>query len=286
MIEKMKFGRTGHFSTRIIFGAASLSEVTQKEADETYELLKKYDINHIDVAHSYGNAEERIGPWMKKDRDSFFLASKTDKRTKRAAMDELYETLEKLKTDYIDLWQFHCLIDEKEWDIAMGDDGVLDAAIEAKKQGLIKNIGVTGHGVNAPSMHYKSLMRYDFDSVLFPYNYIMMQNYQYSSDVNKLIQLCKKRNVAIQTIKSLAKSPVKDGEKNPYSTWYSPLTDEKSIAKSVNWVLKNPNVFLNSTGDITILPTLLEKACQEFFIPSDEDMKMLISSQSIEPLFV
>lgn len=284
MIEKMLFGRTGHMSSRVIFGAAALGEVTQKEADETYDLLKKYDINHIDVAESYGDAEIRIGPWMKRDRDSFFLATKTDQRTKKGAMKDLYQSLDRLKTDHIDLWQFHYLIDEQEWEIAMGEGGALEAAIEAKKQGLIKYIGVTGHGITAPNMHYRSLMRYDFDSVLFPYNYSMMQNHQYSEDANRLMNLCNERNVAIQTIKSLSKGPVGE-DVNPFATWYKPLTDSTAISKSVNWVLKNPNVFLNSTGDITILPTLLEKASEPLVAPSDEEMKALGASQGIEPLF-
>jgi len=195
-----------------------------------------------------------------------------------------YQSLDRLKTDHIDLWQFHYLIDEQEWEIAMGEGGALEAAIEAKKQGLIKYIGVTGHGITAPNMHYRSLMRYDFDSVLFPYNYSMMQNHQYSEDANRLMNLCKERNVAIQTIKSLSKGPVGVAA-NPFATWYKPLTDPTAISKSVNWVLKNPNVFLNSTGDITILPTLLEKASEPLVAPSDEEMKALGASQGIEPLF-
>lgn len=284
MIERKQFGHTGHMSSRIIFGAAALGEVTQKEADNTYELLKKYNINHIDVAHSYGNAELRIGPWMRRDRKSFFLATKTDKRTKKEAMDELYESLEKLHTDQIDLWQFHCLIDESEWETAMGENGVLEAAIEAKKQGMIKYIGVTGHGINAPKMHYKSLMRYDFDSVLFPYNYSMMQNKEYKESVEKLITLCTQKEVAVQTIKSLARGPVGEDE-NPFATWYKPLTDPSAISTSVNWVLQNQNVFLNSTGDITILPTLLEKASNPRYIPTDKEMNDLIDNENIKPLF-
>ena len=285
MIEKMQFGRTGHMSSRVIFGAASLGEVTQKEADETYELLKKYSINHIDTAQSYGEAELRIGPWMKHDRASFFLATKTGKRTRIEAKEELHQSLEKLQTDHIDLWQFHFLVDEQEWDIAMGEGGVLEAAIEAKQQGLIKYIGVTGHGLGAPRAHYRSLMKYDFDSVLFPYNYTMMQNPQYSADVNQLMELCKQRGVAVQTIKSLARGPVGKAI-NPFATWYEPLTDPSSIATSVGWVLKNPEVFLNSTGDITILPTLLQKASEPLLVPSDEDMQALVSDQGVEPLFV
>jgi len=285
MIEKMQFGRTGHMSSRVIFGAAALGNVTQKEADETYSLLKKYDINHIDTAQSYGDAELRIGPWMKRDRDSFFLATKTGKRTKKEAMEELHQSLEKLQTDHIDLWQFHFLVDEQEWEIAMGEGGVLEAAIEAKQQGLIKYIGVTGHGLGAPRTHYRSLMKYDFDSVLFPYNFTMMKNPQYSSDVNQLMALCKQRNVATQTIKSLARGPVGEGV-NPFATWYNPLTDPSSIARSVGWVLKNPEVFLNSTGDITLLPTLLQKASEPLLVPSDEEMEALVEEQGIKPLFV
>ena len=285
MIEKMQFGRTGHMSSRVIFGAAALGEVTQKEADETYELLKKYSINHTDTAQSYGEAELRIGPWMKRDRASFFLATKTGKRTKKEAREELHQSLEKLQTDHIDLWQFHFLVDEQEWEIAMGEGGVLEAAIEAKQQGLIKHIGVTGHGLGAPRAHYRSLMKYDFDSVLFPYNYTMMQNPQYSSDVNQLMALCKQRGVAIQTIKSLARGPVGEAV-NPFATWYEPLTDPSSIATSVGWVLKNPEVFLNSTGDITLLPTLLQKASEPLLVPSEEEMQALASEQGIRPLFV
>ncbi len=285
MIDKMQFGRTGHMSSRVIFGAAALGQVSQKEADETYEVLKKYSVNHIDTAHSYGDAELRIGPWMKRDRDSFFLATKTDKRTKKEALEELQQSLEKLQTDHIDLWQFHFLVGEQEWEIAMGEGGVLEAAIEAKDQGLIKHIGVTGHGLVAPRTHYRSLMKYDFDSVLFPYNYTMMQNTQYSADVNQLMALCKQRKVAVQTIKSLARGPVGEAV-NPFATWYDPLTDPNAIAMAVGWVLQNPEVFLNSTGDITILPTLLQKASETLLAPTAEEMDSLVSDQGMKPLFV
>lgn len=285
MIEKMRFGRTGHMSSRVIFGAAALGKVTQKEADETYELLKRYGINHIDTAQSYGEAELRIGPWMKRDRSSFFLATKTDKRTKKEALNELHQSLEKLQTDHIDLWQFHLLVDEKQWEMAMGEGGVLEAAIEAKHQGLIKYIGVTGHGLGAPRAHYRSLMKYDFDSVLFPYNYTMMQNTQYSSDVDQLMELCKQRSVAVQTIKAITRKEVGEAV-NPFATWYNPLTDPTSIAMAIGWVLQNPEVFLNSVGDITLLPILLEQASGSLLVPSDGEMEALVSEQGMKPLFV
>ena len=271
-------------SSRILFGAAALGGVTQREADETYDLLKKYEVNHLDTAHSYGDAELRMGPWMKRDRASFFLATKTDKRTGQEATDELHQSLERLQTDHVDLWQFHLLVDEQQWEVAMGEGGVLEAAIEAKEQGLIKYIGVTGHGLGAPKAHYRSLMKFDFDSVLLPYNYTMMQNLQYSSDVNLLMELCKQRSVAVQTIKALARGEVGEGV-HPFATWYDPLTDPKAIGLSVGWVLKNPEVFLNSTGDITLLPTLLEKASGSLSAPTDKEMDALVSEQRISALF-
>ena len=284
MIPVMEFGRTGHLSSRVLFGAAALGRVNQKEADETFALLQKYGINHIDVARSYGEAEVRLGPLMKHDRKKYFLATKTNKRTKAEALEELYQSLERLQTDHIDLWQFHFLVDVQEWEIAMGEGGVLEAALDAKRQGLVKYLGVTGHGLDAPKAHYLSLLRYDFDSVLFPYNYLLMQQKQYHDDVGKLLALCKERKVAVQTIKSLAKRPL--GEQDmPFATWYEPLSDKDSIDMSVSYVLQNPDIFLNSTGDIHLLPLLLEAADTLLDYPTDEAMEALVKAYEMEVLF-
>lgn len=284
MIPVKEFGRTGHLSSRVLFGAAALGEVNQKEADETFALLQKYGINHIDTARSYGEAEVRLGPLMKKDRKEYFLASKTNKRTKVEALEELYQSLERLQTDHIDLWQLHFLVDPQEWEIAMGEGGVLEAALDAKRQGLVKYLGVTGHGIDAPKSHFRSLLRYDFDSVLFPYNYLMMKHTQYHEDVDALVSLCKERNVAIQTIKSLAKRPMGD-RKIPFATWYEPLSDKDSIDMSVAYVLQNPDIFLNSTGDIHLLPFVLEAADTLLDYPTDEAMEALVKAYDMEMLF-
>ncbi|WP_320130613.1 aldo/keto reductase [uncultured Sphaerochaeta sp.] len=284
MIPRMEFGRTGHLSTRIIFGAASLGEVTSEETENTFELLAKYGINHIDTAQSYGKSERRIGPWMKHHRKDYFLATKTDQRTKDKALVDLYESLDKLQTDHIDLWQFHCLVDQKEWDTAMGEGGVLEAALEAKKQGLVKYIGVTGHGMNAPLMHLKSLEQFPFDSVLFPYNYTMMQQPAYKEQATKLLALCEERGVAVQTIKSVAKRNVEDRD-NSYATWYEPLDEERAIEQSVQWVLGNRQVFLNSVGDIHLLPHVLEAASAQINPVSDATMDAMIETYGMKPLF-
>ncbi|MGH0052868.1 MAG: aldo/keto reductase [Sphaerochaetaceae bacterium] len=278
------FGRTGHNSSRVLFGAAAFWDVSQKEADQTLELLLDNGINHIDTARSYGEAELRIGPWMKKHRSSFFLASKTNKRTKQEALEELKESLSRLKTDHLDLWQLHFLVDPEEWRVAMGEGGALEAALEAKKQGLVRFIGVTGHGIEAPSAHLKSLDVYDFDSVLFPYNYTLMQNPLYKENVEKLLQVCRERNVAVQTIKSLARGDLGDKEK-VYATWYDPITNKDSIEKAVHWVLSNEQVFLNSTGDIRLLPHILGALQKPIEKPRDTEMEALVKREGVTPLF-
>lgn len=283
-MEYKAFGKTGHTSSRVLFGAAAFWDVSQKEADKTLGLLLDNGINHIDTARSYGDAELRIGPWMKEHRSSFFLASKTNKRTKEEALVELKETLTRLQTDYIDLWQLHYLVEPDEWKTTMSEGGALEAAIEAKKQGLVRFIGVTGHGVEAPSAHLRSLEVYDFDSVLLPYNYTMMQNSLYREQTQKLFEVCKERDIAVQTIKSLARGELGEKEKI-YATWYDPLTDEASIQTAVHWVLSNEQVFLNSTGDIRILPHILKAAQETIRKPSDEEMEALVKKEAITPLF-
>jgi len=283
-MEYKAFGKTGHTSSRVLFGAAAFWDVSQKEADKTLGLLLDNGINHIDTARSYGDAELRIGPWMKEHRSSFFLASKTNKRTKEEALVELKETLTRLQTDYIDLWQLHYLVEPDEWKTTMSEGGALEAAIEAKEQGLVRFIGVTGHGVEAPSAHLRSLEVYDFDSVLLPYNYTMMQNSLYREQTQKLFEVCKERDIAVQTIKSLARGELGDKEKI-YATWYDPLTDEASIQRAVHWVLSNEQVFLNSTGDIRILPHILKAAQKPIIKPSDEEMEALGKKEAITPLF-
>lgn len=283
-MEYKAFGKTGHTSSRVLFGAAAFWDVSQKEADKTLGLLLDNGINHIDTARSYGDAELRIGPWMKEHRSSFFLASKTNKRTKEEALLELKETLNRLQTDYIDLWQLHYLVEPDEWKTTMSEGGALEAAIEAKEQGLVRFIGVTGHGVEAPSAHLRSLEVYDFDSVLLPYNYTMMQNSLYREQTQKLFEVCKERDIAVQTIKSLARGELGDKEK-VYATWYDPLTDEASIQRAVHWVLSNEQVFLNSTGDIRILPHILKAAQETIRKPSNEEMEALVKKEAITPLF-
>jgi predicted aldo/keto reductase-like oxidoreductase len=272
-------------STRTLFGAAALSRVTQAEADQTLDVLLEYGINHIDTAASYGDSELRIGPWMKQYRDQFFLATKTGERTYEGAKKEFLRSLERLQVDSVDLIQLHYLVGEEEWEVAMGPGGVLEYLLEAKAQGLVKYIGVTGHDVAIVKMHRKSLERYDFDSVLLPYNYLMMQNPIYADGFNEVLRLSQERNVAVQTIKSITRRPYPT-EQRSHATWYEPLTDQASIEKAVHWVLGQPGVFLNTPGDIHVLPQVLEAARTFESRPSDAEMESMVAEWNMEPLFV
>lgn len=284
MIEKRPFGRTGHMSTVTLFGAAALGRVSQADADRTLDVLLEYGVNHIDTAASYGDAEERIGPWMAKHRKDFYLATKTGERTYEKAKEEIHRSLERMRVDSVDLLQLHNLGHPDEWDTAMGPGGALEAAVEARKQGLVKDIGVTGHGLYIAAMHLRSLKAFDFASVLLPYNYVMQQNSKYMDDFEKLVKLCEERNVAVQTIKSLMRGPWGAADRN-YSVWYQPLTEQADIDRAVHWVIGRPNIFLNTTGDITILPKLLDAASRYQARTPDAAMTAMLEERQMSSMF-
>jgi aryl-alcohol dehydrogenase-like predicted oxidoreductase len=284
MIEKRPFGRTGHMSTVTLFGAAALGRVSQADADRTLDVLLEYGVNHIDTAASYGDAEERIGPWMAKHRKDFYLATKTGERTYEKAKEEIHRSLERMRVDSVDLLQLHNLGHPDEWDTAMGPGGALEAAVEAREQGLVKDIGVTGHGLYIAAMHLRSLKAFDFASVLLPYNYVMQQNSKYMDDFEKLVKLCEERNVAVQTIKSLMRGPWGAADRN-YSVWYQPLTEQADIDRAVHWVIGRPNVFLNTTGDITILPKLLDAASRYQARTPDAAMTEMLEERQMSSMF-
>ncbi len=283
-IPRAPFGNTGHLSTRTIFGAAALSKVDQATADAAMELLLAKGVNHIDVAASYGDAELRLGPWMEHIRSDVFLATKTGERRKQPAADEIRRSLEWLRTDSVDLIQLHNLVDLHEWEVALGPGGALEAAIEARDEGLVRFIGVTGHGVEVAARHLASLERFAFDSVLFPYSWIMMQNEVYATNVEALLGLCEERGVAVQTIKAVTRRPWGDRPQDR-ATWYQPLEHPDAIDKSVHWVLGHPGVFLNTVGDVDVLPRVLEAVERFSGRPSEEAMEALGAAEAMEPLF-
>ena len=287
-IPTLPFGRLGHQSTRTLFGAAALGAVSQDDADRTLEVLLHYGVNHIDVAASYGEAELRIAPWFKHHPKQFFVATKTGERKAQPAKEELHRSLDRMGIDHIDLWQLHNLADPIEWDIALSPGGVVEAALEAKQQGLIGGIGITGHGTQIAATHRRSLERFDFDSVLLPYNYITMQNEYYAENFNALVATCVERNLAVQTIKSIAYQPWM-AQEHTHTTWYKPLEDQPTIDAAVWWALSRPGIFLNTVGDITLLPLVLDAASRFAQAMASRDLAsvedQLAQLESV-PLFV
>jgi aryl-alcohol dehydrogenase-like predicted oxidoreductase len=284
-IPLLPFGRTGHQSTRIIFGGAALSRVAQDVADRALDVLVEHAINHIDVAASYGEAELRVAPWLKRYPGRFFVATKTGKRRVDEARDELHRSLDRLQVDHVDLWQLHNLSDPIEWDTALSPGGAIDAAVEAREQGLVKAIGVTGHGAQIAATHRRSLRRFDFDSVLLPYNFTTVQSSYYAENFDALQATCQERNTAVQTIKSLAYRNWM-GRPRTATTWYEPLEDQPDIDTALHWALGSPGIFVISSGDVNLLPKVLAAAERFSERPSDAQMHQLVERLHMEPLFV
>jgi aryl-alcohol dehydrogenase-like predicted oxidoreductase len=269
----------------VIFGAAALASVSQDDANRTLELLPEYGINHVDTAASYGESELRLAPWLRENRDTVFLATKTGERSYAAARDEIRRSLDRMAVESVDLIQLHCLVHPAEWDLALSEDGALRAAVEAREEGIVRFIGVTGHGLTVAEMHRRSLERFAFDSVLFPYSHVIMQDAGYSSDVGRLLATCRERDIAVQTIKGIARGPWGSSERSA-ATWYEPLVEQPQIDLAVHWVLGEPSVFLNSVSDIELLPLVLDAADRFTSRPDEAEMARLAAEQRLSSLFV
>ena len=193
MLPLAPFGRTGHQSTRVIFGAAALGSMTQDRADATLAAVAASGINHIDTAASYGESEDRLLPWLADHRAEVFLATKTGERRGADARAELERSLIRMGVDQVDMIQLHNLVEPDEWEVAFGTDGAVAALDATRSEGLVRFIGVTGHGLRIAGMHLRSLERFDFDAVLLPYNFTMRQNPDYRADLDRLQALCAER---------------------------------------------------------------------------------------------
>jgi aryl-alcohol dehydrogenase-like predicted oxidoreductase len=286
VIARAPFGRTGHESTRLIFGAAALFRASQDEADAVLDTLLEAGVNHIDAAASYGDAELRIGPWMTRHRDDFFLATKTGERDHAAARDQIRRSLERMRVDRVDLIQLHNLVKPAEWEHALGPDGALRAAVEARDEGLARFIGVTGHGTRVAAMHLRSLERFDFDSVLLPYTHTMMADPEYAADFDSLFTRCRERGVAVQTIKSAARRRWPQGTGADAASWYEPLRDEAALTRAVHWALAREGVFVNTSSDLSLLPTMLRAGARFEGAPEEAQMCADEGRLAISPLFV
>ena len=287
LISTMPFGKTGHQSSRALLGAAALGQVTQDQADAAIALALEAGVNHIDTAASYGASEERIGSWIQRHGKRFFLATKTGEREAGAAWDQIRRSLDKLHVDQVDLIQLHNLVEPEGWRTALGAGGALEAAIRAKEEGLVRFIGVTGHGLSAPAQHRAALERYPFDAVLFPFSYILSTDATYWASVTDLLEVCAARQVAVQTIKAIVRAPWAQ-RPSAAPTWYEPLTAPAEIELAVRWVLQHPQTFLNTVGDIALWPTVLD-AVQRFSAapaaPAQAAMQQQLERMRMQHLF-
>jgi aryl-alcohol dehydrogenase-like predicted oxidoreductase len=286
MIQKMPFGKTGHESSRLIFGAAAFSGIRrQSAADPILEILLRHGINHIDVAASYGLAELRVGPWMKIHRADFFLATKTGERSRAKAAAEIRRSLKRLQTDHVDLVQFHAVETMEELEKVFRKGGALEAALEARERNLVRFIGITSHGLEAPDVLLAALDRFEFASVLLPCNYPMLRNPAYAAGFRRLAAACAERGVALQTIKSICRRPWPERAKRRTTTWYETLTEPEDVARAVGFVLGRPQLFLNTASDVNLLPVILDAADRYAGPPSDADMEKLAAAREMAPLW-
>ncbi len=290
MIDTISFGRTGHQSTRMIFGAAALGAMRQERADATLESVFEAGVNHIDTAASYGDSEERLAPFLAEHRDEVFLATKTGDRDFEMARASIRRSLERMKVDRVDMIQLHNLTDEAGWQQAMGSGGALEAAVEARDEGLVRFIGVTGHGTFAPKMHLKSLEVFPFDSVLTPYNPTMMATPEYFDDFEALVAECERRGVAVQTIKSIARRRWRDDDQSKRFSWYEPIREPDVLKRAVEYALRRPGIFVNTTSDATLLPLMLAAADEFDATEGGDTWQSEVAADTarlqVEPLFV
>ena len=284
-MEKRRFGRTEHMSTVAILGAFALGWLDQEEADEVMERVIEAGVNHIDVAPTYGDAEKRLGPWMAGERDRFFVGCKTMERSKEGAAREMRASLERLQMDQFDLYQLHAVNTMEELDAATGPNGALQAALHARDEGLTRFVGITGHGMDAPTVLLEALSRFDFDSVLFPINFVLYADDDYRLRAEELLRQCRTDDVGTMIIKAIAKGLWEDDEAKAYNTWYEPFDEPEAIQEGVDFALSQEVTGLCTVGDPTLLPHFLE-ACEDFTPMSEEKQEALMArAETYEPIF-
>ena len=276
-MEKRKLGRTGHESTVVTFGTAGIGRATQEVADRAVESILKHGVNHIDIAPSYGEAMERMKPWMPKLRDKAFLGGKTAKRTKAEAWVEIRQCLERLGVESFDLFQLHAVTNLEELDKATGEGGALEALVEMRERGLTKWIGITGHGPETPKTQLEALRRFDFDTIMFPVSASMYRNAQYRKDAEELLATAAEKNVGIHTIKMIARGGWGDRQ-HECTTWYDPHREQKDIDRALWWVFSQPMHTAPSAGDVELLPRVLD-AAERFQRLSAQEQAEVVRSQ-------
>jgi aryl-alcohol dehydrogenase-like predicted oxidoreductase len=257
-MEMRRLGRLEHQSSVLIYGAAALGDVSQDVADASIQEALDGGINHFDVAASYGDAELRLGPWMSQIRGRIFLATKTGRRDRESAWQEINGSLERLQTDRVDLLQLHGIGDLGELDLATGSAGALKAAVRALDEGLVGAVGVTGHGPEAAQTHLEALRRYPFATVLTPLNPVLWRDDTYRAAYRALVDETRRQDAGLMTIKTVSRRNWPQGADHSYATWYEPYDDQAAITAAVSWVLAHEEVTgIPTAGDVGLLGMLL-----------------------------
>jgi aryl-alcohol dehydrogenase-like predicted oxidoreductase len=277
-MEKRTLGRTGHQSTVVTFGTAGIGRVDQATADTAIRLALDHGVNHVDIAPSYGEAMERMAPWMADIRDQVFLGSKTTGRTKSDAWEDIRSIMTRLNVESFDLFQLHSVGTMEALDQVTAPGGAVEALVELRDQGLTRWLGITGHGPEVPRVQLEALRRFDFDTIMFPVSAAMFRDPDYRRDAEALLAEANARNLGIQTIKMIARGGWGDREHDT-STWYDPHREQADIDRALWWVLTQPMHTAPSAGDVNLLPKVLDAA--ERFTPlSAAEAENAIAAQS------
>lgn len=284
-METRRLGRTGHRSSVVTFGGAAIGRVDQATADRAIAAALAAGVNHVDVAPTYGDAELRLQPWIVRNRDRIFLGGKTREREREAAKAQLRRSLERLGTDRFDLYQLHSVGKLADLDACTAAGGALEALVEARAEGLVRWLGITGHTHDAPRTHLEALRRFDFDTVMFPINFVLWADPAYRRDAEALLEACRTRDVGVHVIKAVAKDPWGDRPKT-HNTWYEPFTDPAAIDAAVAFVLSRPVTTLCSVGDVDVLPIVLDAAARARPLDRDAEAALLASAARYHTPFV
>lgn len=282
-MEKRRLGKTGHMSSVIAFGGAALYKVSQGEADAAIELAIEHGVNHFDVAPGYGQAEMRLGPWMQKHHKEVFLGCKTTERGKTRAWESIKRSLEMLRVDYFDLYQFHGVNDLETMNVMLGPGGALEAVLEAKEQGLVRHIGITGH---RPFVQIEALNRFDFDTALFPVNIVLAAHRNDFNDFNLLLGIAQQKDVGTIGIKALSKRLWEEGRQlRMYQTWYEPFNEQTEIDKSLWYALSQGITTAAMPADLRLWPLVIDAAERFRVMDAREQEEVVSEVKGYKPIF-
>ena len=280
-MKKRRLGRTGHKSTVLTLGCAAIGRVSQEEADVFLEMAIDHGMNHIDVAPTYGDAELRLKKWMREHRDEFFLACKTRKRTREGSAEDLKASLERMGVDHLDLYQLHGLDEMGELETALGEGGAMEAFLEARELGIVDHLGITSH---RPDTALEAISRFDFDTVLFPLNFILKRHPVPENDYGPLLRLARERDMGTIAMKAFTKRPWPTEERR-YDTWYEPWDTQREIDRGLWFALSQGVTTAASAGDVRLFPMMVEAAERYAELTHEEQEELVASASELKPLF-